>query len=184
MATENDVTLLYDRIRDYLDFTLVVMTNRTYWEEMDTVSDDDIRMYNDTLVEAINECYEKYKGTMVETILEQMEYAISTSIRTGMRTPYPRFHNDNYSVDRHIDRVLDNTMRIVDEFYDDLMYEMFIANRQVRKIQDYWKRAISNPAYMVCRVRLMKEWVEFDLTIKRVLEAHPSLSRQEGAITA
>ena len=184
MATENDVTHLYDSIRDYLDFSLVVMTNRTYWEEMNTVSDDDIRMYNDTIADAINPCYDKYRGTAVQTILEQMEYVICTSVRTGMSTAYPLFHNEPYAVERHMDRVVVNTMRIVDEFYDDLMYEMFIANRQVKKIQEYWKRAISNPEYTLCRARLMKEWVEFDLTIKSVREAQPSLAHQGTAITA
>lgn len=172
MAAKNDVTILYDTVRDYLDFSLVVMTNRTYWEEMDTVNDDDVNMYQNTISDALRASYDKYEGTRVERILIQLEYNIFISVRTGMCTPYPRFYNDNYSVERHIDRVVGNTMRIVDDLYDDLMYEMFIANRQVKKIQGYWKRAISDPEYTACKTRLQKEWLEFDVAMKTVHKAH------------
>lgn len=137
-------------------------------------------MYQKTISDALIACYNKYEGTRVEKILIQMEYAIFISVRTGMCTPYPRFYNDNYSVERHIDRVIGNTMRIVDDLYDDLIYEMFMTNHRVRKIQSFWKRAVSNPDYKVCRDRLMKEWTE----LKSVFEAQPCLGRQVTAITA
>lgn len=158
MAQLDDVTLLWDTLRDYLDFCLMVNTNRTYWDHADIVSNDDLTMYEATITDALGTFYEKYQGTKVEKLLEQLEYAVYASVRTGMSVAYPRHYNDPYAVETHIDRVVANTMQVVDDFYDDLRYEIFIVNRRAKKIQKLWKEVNSNPGYSACRNRLCREF--------------------------
>jgi hypothetical protein len=156
-----DLNTLWDTLREYLDFCLIVNTNRTHWEQFNTVSGDDIEMYRQTINEAFEPMYLKYRNTEIEQDFHNLEYTLFASVRTGMSVPYPPNLLDNaYATEDVIERVVNNTMMIVDDFYDDMLLQMFVINNRARRIQTQWREAITNPAYQACRNRLR---FEFDM---------------------
>jgi hypothetical protein len=70
-----------------------------------------------------------------------------------MNVPFPR---DPFE---HIDRVVENTINVmVKSVYESLKHKMLMANHYAHLIQRNWRRVITDPAYLVCRKRLMYEF--------------------------
>jgi hypothetical protein len=164
-TSRQDVESLWDTLRDYLDFQLMVHTDRRHWESLDTVSNKDLEGYKACIHSAINETREKYVGTNVESVLDELAYAVYASVRTGMSVPYPTVFFGIFIIENLIERVLNTTMMIMDDFYDDLLHKMFIVNNRVLKIQNMWRKVNSNPEYKACRNRLLREFRQLENTI-------------------
>lgn len=161
--SRRDLDTLWDTLREYLDFCLVVNTNRTHWEQFNTVSDDDIDLYRETINSAIQPLLEKYRNTDAVDAFLNLEYTLFASVRTGMRVPYPPNLVDNYyATEDLIERVVNNTMMILDDFYDDMLMHMFVINNRAQRIQKQWREAITNPEYRACQNRLRYEFEAFN----------------------
>jgi len=167
---------MWDTLRDYLDFCLVVNTNRTHWEQFNTVSTTDLDMYQQTINEALEHMFVKYRHTDIEEQLSDLEYALFVSVRTGMSVPYPPNLIDNaYAAEDVIDRVVNNTMMVVDDFYDDLLEQMFVINNRARRIQKQWREAITNPEYQACRNRLLFEFRTYSALLPKTQMVYPGV---------
>jgi len=174
--SRQDLDTLWDTLRDYLDFCLVVNTNRTHWEQFNMVSDADLDMYRQTINDALDPLDQKYQNTDLVDDLVDLEYALFASLRTGMRVPYPPNLIDNvYAAEDVIDRVVNNTMAVVDDFYDDLLAKMFVINNRARRIQKQWREAISNPAYRACRNRLQYEFETHSALLPQTRMIYPGV---------
>jgi len=164
-TAREDLESLWDTLRDYLDFQLNVHTDRRHWESFDTVSNSDLEGYRATIRLAVDETRTKYSGTDVEPVLDELAYAVYASVRTGMSVSYPSIFFGSFVVEIMIDRVLNNTMMIMEDFYDDLLHDMFIVNNRALKIQNVWRKVNSNPEYQACRNRLNREFQELENTL-------------------
>lgn len=174
--SRRDLDTLWDTLRDYLDFCLVVNTNRTHWENFNTVSDDDIDLYRQTINEALQPLLEKYRNTDVEEHLNDLKYPLFVSVRTGMSIPYPPNLVDNYYITEDvIDRVVTNTMMILDDVYDHLLEQMFVINNRARRIQTQWREAITNPEYLACRNRLQFEFYTYSALLPQTRMVYPGV---------
>jgi hypothetical protein len=174
--SRQDLDTMWDTLRDYLDFCLVVNTNRTHWEQFNTVSTTDLDMYQQTINEALEHMFVKYRHTDIEEQLSDLEYALFVSVRTGMSVPYPPNLLDNaYAAEDVIDRVVNNTMMVVDDFYDDLLEKMFVINNRARRIQKQWREAITNPEYQACRNRLQYEFETYSALLPKTQMVYPGV---------
>jgi hypothetical protein len=174
--SRRDLNTLWDNLREYLDFCLVVNTNRTHWENFNTVSDDDIDLYRQTINEALHPIREKYRNTDIVDDFVNLEYTLFASVRTGMRVPYPPNLVDNYyATEDLIDRVVNNTMLILDDFYDDMLEHMFVINNRARRIQKQWREAITNPEYQACKNRLQFEFETYSALLPQTRMIYPGV---------
>ena len=146
---DNFEALLFDS----LEFQMAIHTNRNYWEELDhidTESQDGIETCVDY---GFDQMFERYRYSRpVLDILEPWCENLQDILWIAMDVPYPR------DINQHIDRVLENCRRM---FYDQIWHRLNTAMIQevsgAQIIQRAWKKAVSDPNYVVCRKRLMRE---------------------------
>ena len=123
------------------------------WEATDRLETDDMENINATIRDVFAPFIRKYAYTSVVPILQYCRNSLCHIVWASMNVPFPR---DPFE---HIERVVENTINVmVKTSYESLKHKMLIANHYAHVIQRNWRRAIANPAYVMCRKRLMNEF--------------------------
>lgn len=144
---------LIERLSAELRFQLTIHTDMTQWEATDRLETDDWENINATIRDVFAPWVRQYAYTAAVPILQPCRNALSHIVWASMNVPFPR---DPFE---HIERVVENTLDIIRRtVYETLRTEMNMANHHAHVIQRNWRRAISDPSYVVCRKRLMHEF--------------------------
>jgi hypothetical protein len=155
MATvDEQLDNLCDLLRDSLAFQLIIHTNRTFWEELNELSQANINDIEETIDFAFDLIIEQYQYTKeVYDALENARVLIQNVTWAAMNVPFP------HDTDNHLERVCDNVyMVFVNVCYPAIRTAMIDANHKVQVIQRVWKKAVSNPTFLACRRRLEYEF--------------------------
>ena len=134
-------------------FQLAIHTNMTEWDDNDRLSNDDWENINATIRDVFAPFIRQYGYTAAEPILQNSRNALIHVVWAAMNVPFPRNPWD------HVERVVENTLNVFNRTTcANLMTEMIMVNNSANVIQRNWRRAIADPAYIVCRNRLMYEF--------------------------
>lgn len=139
-----------------LDFQLKVNMNRTEWETTDLPNDNEFDALNAIVEQAFHTMCTKYRSAEMFDILYDTQIHLENAIWVAFNVPWPR------DVERYIDQCLRNIQVIFSRLaYHDMLAEMTLMVTSAQKIQDKWRRAISNPEYTACQNRLRREFTSF-----------------------
>lgn len=139
-----------------LGFQLTVHTDLIQWEALGRLGTDDLENINATIRDVFAPWIRRYAYTAAVPILQYCRNALCHVVWASMNVPFPR---DPFE---HIDRVVENTINVMVKVavYESLKHKMLMADHHAHLIQRNWRRAISNPTYLVCRNRLMYEFTK------------------------
>ena len=101
---ETILTVFERRIRDGLEFYLVVNTDRTYWEQNNKFRYKNVREVNQGLKEVFDSMHEVYPS--LEHVFNENLTLLQQCTWVGMNVPWP------VDPDDHIQRVIDNVMEV------------------------------------------------------------------------
>jgi hypothetical protein len=153
MTVDDELEALEEKLTRELVFQLNFHVNMTHWEEMDRLDNDDWENINATLRDVFAPYVRQYGYTAAEPILQDGRNALVHVVWAAMNVPFPR------NPFEHAERVVDNTLNVfLRTTYPNLRTEMIMVNHYATVIQRNWRRTISDPAYLVCRKRLMYEF--------------------------
>jgi hypothetical protein len=153
MTVDNELEVFEQRLIAELTFQLVVHTDMTKWEATDRLDNGDWENINATIRDVFATPVRQYGYTAVVPILQNSRNALIYVVWASMNVPFPRNPFD------HIECVIENTMFMFNRTtYANLRTEMIMANHYAHVIQRNWRRVISDPAYAVCRKRLLFEF--------------------------
>jgi hypothetical protein len=151
---------LIEHLSEELRFQLTIHTDMVKWEAMDRLDTGDNENIDATIRDVFAPFIRKYAYTDIVPILQQCRNALCHVVWSSMNVPFPR---DPFE---HIDRVVENTINVIRlTVYESLKREMLMANHYAHLIQRNWRRAIADPAYLVCRNRLMYEFKKISAEI-------------------
>jgi hypothetical protein len=144
---------LIEHLSEELTYQLTIHTDMRQWEATDRLETDDMENINATIRDVFAPFIRKYAYTSVVPILQYCRNSLAHIVWASMNVPFPR---DPFE---HIERVVENTINVmVKTSYESLKHKMLMANHYAHVIQRNWRRAISDPGYLVCRKRLMNEF--------------------------
>ena len=153
MTVDDELAVFEQSLRDELEFQLTVHVNMRKWEAMDYLDNHEWENINATIRDVFAPWLRQYGYTSVAPILQDCRNTLVYVVWTAMDVPYPRNPLE------HIRRVIDNTINVyVRRTYAELRTEMVMANHYAHVIQRNWRRAISDPSYLVCQRRLENEF--------------------------
>jgi hypothetical protein len=151
---------LIDHLSEELRFQLTIHTDMTRWEATDRLETDDCENINATIRDVFAPFVRRYAYTEIVPILQYCRNSLCHIVWSAMNVPFPR---DPFE---HIDRVVENTINVmVKTLYETLKQKMLMANHYAHLIQRNWRRAIVDPAYLVCRNRLLYEFKKISAEI-------------------
>jgi hypothetical protein len=147
---------LEEDIRNHLEYQLIVNVTHQYWQEMDQISQEDVRDIDWAIDGAFRDILLWYENfPTVREILERAQFLFKNTIWAGMNVPYPA------NPQLHVEQVIDNSFTVYNRLvYADLRTEMIMANHNVEILQRNWRRCIVDPSHPVCRRRLEYEFRE------------------------
>ena len=144
---------LIEHLSEELTYQLTIHTDMRQWEATDRLETGDWENINATIRDVFAPLVRQYAYTAAVPILQPCRNALAHIVWASMNVPFPR---DPFE---HIERVVENTLDIIRRtVYETLRTEMNMANHYAHLIQRNWRRAISDPSYVVCRKRLMYEF--------------------------
>ena len=127
---ETILTVFERRIRDGLEFYLVVNTDRTYWEQNNKFRYKNVREVNQVLKEVFDSMHEIYPS--LQHVFNENLTLLQQCTWVGMNVPWP------VDPDDHIQRVIDNVMEVFNiTVYANLRYE--ILNLDYEAHSKLWK---------------------------------------------
>jgi hypothetical protein len=153
MTVDDEIEALEQRLTAELIFQLTVHTSMRQWEAMDRLDNEDWENINATIRDFFAPFIRRYGYTAAEPILQNSRNALIHVVWAAMNVPFPQNPLD------HIESVVDNTLNVFNQTtYANLRTEMIMVNHSAHVIQRNWRRAITDPAYLVCRKRLIYEF--------------------------
>jgi len=155
MTVDDELEAFEEKLTRDLVFQLNFHVNMTHWEEMDRLGtyNDDWGNINATLRDVFAPYIRQYGYTAAEPILQDGRNALVHVVWAAMNVPFPR------NPFEHTERVVDNMLNVfLRTTYTDLRTEMIMVNHSAALIQRNWRRAISDPGYIVCQKRLLYEF--------------------------
>ena len=151
---------LIEHLSEELRFQLTIHTDMVKWEAMDRLDSSDNENIDATIRDVFAPWVRKYAYTDIVPILQYCRNALCHIVWASMNVPFPR---DPFE---HIDRIVENTINFIRlTVYESLKHKMLMADHYAHLIQRNWRRAISDPAYLVCRNRLMYEFKKISAEI-------------------
>lgn len=151
---------LIESLSEELRFQLTIHTDMGKWEAMDRLDTGDNENIDATIRDVFAPFIRKYAYTAALPILQYCRNSLCHIVWASMNVPFPR---DPFE---HIDRVVENTINVIRlTVYESLKHKMLMANHYAHLIQRNWRRAIVDPAYLVCRNRLMYEFKKISAEI-------------------
>lgn len=141
-------------LHDSLAHHLLENTNMQYWNELDTLSNED----NEAIRRVINLCFvdmcHRYSAVpQISAVLEHCRILIQNVVWASMNVPFPELP------DLHMVAVIDNAIEVYNRvIYAHLRTEMIMANHNAEVLQRTWRRCITDPSHVACRRRLMYEF--------------------------
>jgi hypothetical protein len=153
MTVDTQLERLEDVLRMELNFQLTVHTSYQYWEQFDAMDNETWENINATIRDVFSTLIRMYGYTPAVPILQNCRNMLIHVVWAAINVPYPRNPFD------HIISVIDNTINVyIRTTYAPLRTEMIVANHFAQVIQRTWRHVISNPAYAMCRSRLLNEF--------------------------
>jgi hypothetical protein len=153
MTVDDEIRILGQRLNGELMFQLAIHTGMVEWNLTDRLDNRDWENTNATIRDVFAPFIRQYGYTAVEPILQNCRNVLIHVVWAAMNVPFPRNPWD------HVERVVENTLNMFNRtMYANLRTEMFVVNHKARIIQGIWRRSITDPAYLVCRNRLMYEF--------------------------
>jgi hypothetical protein len=101
---ETILTVFERRIRDGLEFYLVVNTDRVFWEQNNKFRYRNVREVNQVLKEVFDSMHTIYPS--LENVFDENLTLLQQCTWVGMNVPWP------VDPDDHIQRVIDNVMEV------------------------------------------------------------------------
>jgi hypothetical protein len=153
MTVDDEIEILGQRLNGELMFQLAIHTGMVEWNITDRLDNRDWENTNATIRDVFAPFIRQYGYTVVEPILQNCRNVLIHVVWAAMNVPFPRNPWD------HVERVVENTLNMFNRtMYANLRTEMFMVNHSANIIQRIWRRAITDPRYIVCRNRLMYEF--------------------------
>ena len=153
MTVDNEIEILGQRLNGELMFQLAIHTGMVEWNMTDRLDNKDWENTNATIRDVFAPFIRQYGYTTVEPILQNCRNVLIHVVWAAMNVPFPRNPWD------HVERVVENTLNMFNRtMYANLRTEMTMVNHSAHSIQRKWRRSITDPAYLVCRKRLMYEF--------------------------
>ena len=153
MTVDNEIEILGQRLNGELMFQLAIHTGMVEWNMTDRLDNNEWENINATIRDVFAPFIRQYGYTTVEPILQNCRNVLIHVVWAAMNVPFPRNPWD------HVERVVENTLNMFNRtMYANLRTEMTMVNHSAHIIQRKWRRSITDPAYLVCRKRLMYEF--------------------------
>ena len=153
MTVDDELEVLGQRLNGELMFQLAIHTNMIEWDANDRLGNEDWENINATIRDVFAPFIRQYGYTAAEPILQNSRNALIHVVWAAMNVPFPRNPWD------HVERVVENTLNVFNRTtYANLRTEMIMVNHSAHVIQRNWRRAIADPAYIMCQNRLMYEF--------------------------
>jgi hypothetical protein len=153
MTVDDEIEVLGQRLNGELMFQLAIHTGMVEWNLTDRLDNRDWENTNATIRDVFAPFIRQYGYTTVEPIMQNCRNVLIHVVWAAMNVPFPRNPWD------HVERVVENTLNMFNRtMYANLRTEMFMVNHSAHIIQRIWRRAITDPSYLVCRSRLMYEF--------------------------
>ena len=160
MAVDDELNEFEDNLRHVFDYHLVVSPNWEYWEEVDTPNREFFQGLDAAIIHVHQHLIDKYKGTAVVPIVQNLCDLLRVTARVSMNVPFPRYP------ELHAHAVSDNLMDVYTEFaYAPLRTEMIMVNHFAMYIQRIWKRVNVDPSHPACRRRLEREFYDLEQSV-------------------
>jgi hypothetical protein len=148
---ELENTLLYTFLPLFL-----VNINGNYWQELDSLPDDTWDQLRDGIRDAFETTIARFRNNgRVLHIIDRIQHALYWGLRGYFAVPFP-----GERLDAHLDTAFTFILTTLTPFYAEFRTEMVQVNYVIHKIQTYWREANTNPAHLLCRRRLMHEYLE------------------------
>ena len=153
MTVDDQLEAFENRLTTQLQYALFVNINLDYWEELDELDNVSIQVIRDIVHDVFEPILSVYTGTSAAPLLEGSRLLIEHALLASMNVPFPR------DAILHVHRVVNNMLHIfIQTAYAQLRTEMIMVNHNAHVLQRVWREAITNPARLVCRRRLMREF--------------------------
>ena len=154
-AVDDQLAAFETRLTAQLQYALFVNINLDYWEELDELDNVSVQVISDIAHDVFEPLLNVYTGTPVVPLLEGCRLLIEHALLASMNVPFPR------DPILHVHRVVANMLNIfIRTTYAQLRTEMIMANHNAQVLQRVWREAVTNPARLACRRRLMREFDE------------------------
>jgi len=148
---ELENNLLYTFIPQFLD-----NINANYWQALDSLPDDTWDHLRDGIRDEFESIRTRFRNnSRVLHIIDRMQHAMYWGLRGYFAVPFP-----GERLDAHLDTAFTFILTVLTPFYVEIRTEMVQVNYVAHKIQTYWREANTNPGYLLCRRRLMHEYLE------------------------
>lgn len=148
--------LLFERnLVAEIEFHMRVNMNLTWWEVEDRPAEDDFVGFDDIIEESFHAIVVKYRSDYLFDVLYDAHIYLENRIWILLNVAWPA------DIDRYMDACIDDIQNLVHHIvHEDLREEMEARIDGAQTIQNFWRRAIANPAYSICRTRLEREFNE------------------------
>jgi hypothetical protein len=153
MTVDDQLEAFENRLTAQLQYALFVNINLDYWEELDELDNISVQVISDIVHDVFRPNLNVYSGTPVVPILEGCRLLIEHALLASMNVPFPR------DPILHVHRVVNNMLNIfIRTTYAQLRTEMIMVNHNAHVLQRVWREAVTNPARLACRRRLLREF--------------------------
>jgi hypothetical protein len=160
MTVDAELDEFEDNLRHVLDYHLVVSPDWAYWEEVDAPNREFFQGLDAAIVHVHQHLIDKYNGTTVVPIVQNLCEILRVTARASMNVPFPRYP------ELHAHAVSNNLIDVYTEIaYAPLRTEMIMINHFASYIQRNWKRVNTDPSHPVCRNRLLREFSDLEQSV-------------------
>jgi hypothetical protein len=153
MTVDDQLEAFENRLTAQLQYALFVNINLDYWEELDELDNISVQVISDIVHDVFRPVLNVYAGTPAAPLLEGSRLLIEHALLASMNVPFPR------DPILHVHRVVNNMLNIfIRTAYAQLRTEMIMVNHNAHVLQRVWREAVTNPARLACRRRLLREF--------------------------
>jgi hypothetical protein len=153
MTVDDQLDAFETRLTAQLQYALFVNINLDYWEELDELDAVSVQVIRDIVHDVFAPLLATYRDTPADPPLERCQVLVENALLASMNVPFPR------DPVLHVHRVVQNMRSIfIQTTYAELRTEMIMVNHNAHVLQRTWREVNTNPAWLSCRRRLMREF--------------------------
>ncbi len=105
-------------LRTQLDYALTMKINRKFWNEVDSLCEEDLHMIYEVFDEFFGPVYEEFKMSVnVTSEIERAHTTLQQIVACAMDVPYP------VQTDLHIQRVIANMSQVYEDFFEESLFD-------------------------------------------------------------
>lgn len=167
-----------ETLRTHLGTNLPASINIDYWAEFDEIDNASFEQIDRVIQIPFDHLETVYQGTRVARVLLACSSLMKHAARISLNIPWHIVaHFGGEFFERITSNLMDFYVRII---YAQLRTEMIMVNHSAHMIQRNWCKVVNDPSYMMCRRRLMHDFLEF----KNELETHVSKVHRNAVVSA